>query len=151
MNILILEDEPLVAITLKALLVDSGHVVLGPTTNCKHAMDLAERQRPDVLFTNIHLGIGTDGVACSRAFLELRIPAVFVTGSREEALAARNVAVGYLCKPCDPERVGAAVSVVEKVLAGIEPGPDVPGFVLFAEGVQKFRERTAIAGGQSVS
>ena len=143
MRILILEDELLVAITLKALLMEAGHVVLGPVTSCEKAMDMAEEHRPDVLFTNIDLGIGTDGVACSRAFLKLNIPAVFVTGSREEAFAARDVAVGYLSKPCDPDRVGAAMSVVEKVIAGETPGPDVPGFVLFAEGVREFRQRVA--------
>ena len=143
MRILILEDEPLVAITLEALIVEAGHVVLGPATNCEKALDIAVEHRPDVLFTNINLGIGIDGIACSRAFLKLNIPAVFVTGSREEALASRDAAVGFLCKPCDPQRVGAAVSVVEKVIAGEAPGPDVPGFVLFAEGVDKFHERTA--------
>jgi len=143
MRILILEDEPLVAITLKFLLAAAGHVVVGPVTTCEQAMEMAREHRPDVLFTNIHLGIGTDGVACSRAFLRLNIPAVFVTGSREEAFASRDVAIGYLCKPCDPDRVGAAVSVVEKVIAGEAPGPDVPGFVVFAEGVDKFRQRVA--------
>ena len=97
----------------------------------------------DVIFTNIHLGLGTDGVACSRGFLDLGIPAVFVTGSREEALAAQNVAVGYLCKPCDPVGVGAAVSVVEKLLAGETPQAEVPGFIVFEEGVERFRERRA--------
>ena len=143
MRILILEDEPLVAITLKFLLAAAGHVVVGPVTNCQQAMQMAEEHCPDVLFTNIHLGFGTDGVACSRAFLDLGIPAVFVTGSREDAFAARDVAVGYLYKPCDPARVEAAVSVVEKILAGEMPEEDVPGFVLFAEGVEKFRERLA--------
>jgi CheY-like chemotaxis protein len=143
MNILILEDDPLVAMTLKALLAEAGQVVFGPAMNCAQALKLAEGSRPDVIFTNIHLGLGTDGVACSRSFLDLGIPAVFVTGSREEALAARDVALGYLCKPCDPERVGAAVSVVEKLLAGETPHEEVPGFMIFAEGVEIFRHRMA--------
>ena len=143
MNILILEDEPLVALTLKALLAEAGHIVLGPAISCEQAIELAEGRRPDVVFTNIHLGLGTDGVACSRAFLDLGIPAVFVTGSREEALAAQNVALGYLCKPCDPKGVGAAVSVVEKLLAGETPQAEVSGFIVFEEGVEKFRERVA--------
>jgi len=141
MNILILEDEPLVAITLKALLAEAGHVVLGTALTCGQAMKLVEGRRPDVVFTNIHLGLGADGVACSRAFLDLGIPAVFVTGSREEALAAQNVALGYLCKPCDPERVGAAVRVVEMLLAGETPQAEVPGFMVFEEGVEQFRRR----------
>ena len=143
MRILILEDEPLVAITLKFLIAAAGHVVAGPVTTCEEAMEMANEHRPDVLFTNINLGFGTNGVACSRAFLNLNIPAVFVTGSRDEAFAARDVAIGYLCEPCDPERVGAAVSVVARVISGETAGPEVPGFVLFAEGVEKFRERLA--------
>ena len=143
MRILILEDEPLVAVTLKALLGEAGHVVLGPATSCERAMKIAEGDRPDALFTNINLGVGTDGVTCSQSFLDLKIPAVFVTGSREDAFAARDMAVGYLCKPCDPDQVGAAVSAVEKIIAGEAPGPDVPGFVLFSEGLEKFRERVA--------
>ena len=55
--------------------------------------------------------------------------------------SARDVAIGYLCKPCDPERVGAAVSVVERVINGESTGPDVPGFVLFPEGVANFHAR----------
>ena len=145
MRILILEDEPLVAITLKSLLVEASHVVLGPTTNCEQALALAEERRPDVLFTNIHLGFGADGVACSRTFLELGIPTVFVTGSREEALAAREEAIGYLSKPCNPDMVDAAVSALERVLAGETPVVSIPGFAVFEEGVEKFRDR--LAGG----
>jgi AmiR/NasT family two-component response regulator len=53
MRVLIVEDEPLVALELEELLLDEGFEVVGSATDAAQAIDLGRRHRPDVAFLDL--------------------------------------------------------------------------------------------------
>lgn len=61
-KILIVEDDPIVAMDIRRALQKAGHDVVGTAESAELAFDLAERLRPDVAFVDLQLAGGTDGV-----------------------------------------------------------------------------------------
>jgi CheY-like chemotaxis protein len=90
-----------------------GHEVAGPATTAEKAIELAGRERPNLVLMDIRLADNSDGVA---AAVEIRqrfdIPSLFVSAhgdpiSRNRAAAARPV--GFIEKPFSPESLLMAI------------------------------------------
>src|SRR6266481_2647133 len=117
----IVEDEPLAAQYLAALLDDTYQVeVVGSATESEAGLRLCAELRPDTVFLDINLP-GKDGVSLARQLAMLPQPPrlVFTTGNANRATDAfRLEAVDYLLKPLDPEQVTEAVS---RLLAYVRP------------------------------
>jgi two-component system, LytTR family, response regulator LytT len=117
----IIEDEPLAAQYLAALLDDTCQVaVVGSATESEAGLRLCAELRPDAVFVDINLP-GKDGVSLARQLAMLPQPPrlVFTTGNPNRATDAfRLEAVDYLLKPLDPEQVTEAVS---RLLAYLRP------------------------------
>jgi DNA-binding LytR/AlgR family response regulator len=117
----IIEDEPLAAQYLAALLDDTYQVeVVGSATETEAGLRLCAELRPDAVFLDINLP-GKDGVSLARQLAMLPQPPrlVFTTGNANRATDAfRLEAVDYLLKPLDPEQVTEAVN---RLLAYLRP------------------------------
>lgn len=122
----IIEDEPLAAQYLAALLDDTCQVeVVGTATEAEAGLRLCAQSRPDAVFLDIHLP-GPDGVSLARQLALLPQPPrlVFTTGHGERATDAfRLAAVDYLLKPLDPDQVTEAVNRLWASLRPVEAGP----------------------------
>jgi two-component system, LytTR family, response regulator LytT len=122
----IIEDEPLAAQYLAALLDDTCKVeVVGSSTESEAGLRLCAEVRPDAVFVDINLP-GKDGVSLATQLAMLPQPPrlVFTTGSANRAADAfRLEAVDYLLKPLDPEQVGEAVNRLLAHLRPFEAGP----------------------------
>src|SRR6202045_447890 len=109
---LIIEDEPLAAEYLAALLDDTYQVeVVGTATESETGLRLCAELRPDAVFLDINLP-GKDGVSLAMQLAMLPQPphVVFTTGNPARATDAfRLDAVDYLLKPLDPEQISEAV------------------------------------------
>jgi len=130
MMILLVEDELLIAMTLEAALTEAGYSVAGPVPSAKEALELVERDAQPVLaIVNIDLRDGRGaGIKLARELLSRwRIPSLFVSGQRMEALANRDVALGYVNKPYSPQTIVRSVAVALRSLEGrLEDGPPPP-------------------------
>jgi len=117
----IIEDEPLAAQYLAALLDDTCQVeVVGTATESESGLRLCAELRPDAVFLDINLP-GRDGVSLATQLAMLPQPPrlVFTTGDAGRATHAfRLDAVDYLLKPLDPEQVTEAVN---RLLAHLRP------------------------------
>src|SRR5258708_38686370 len=125
----IIEDEPLAAGYLAALLDDTCQVdVIGSATESEAGMRLCAELRPDAVFVDINLP-AKDGVSLATQLAMLPQPPclVFTTGNPNRATDAfRLEAVDYLLKPLDPEQVTEAVYRLLTYLRPFE-GASSPG------------------------
>ena len=121
----IIEDEPLAAQYLAALLDDTCQVeVVGSATESEAGLRLCAELRPDAVFVDINLP-GKDGVSLATQLAMLPQPPrlVFTTGNANRATDAfRLEAVDYLLKPLDPEQVTEAVNRLLAYLRPFEAG-----------------------------
>jgi CheY-like chemotaxis protein len=102
-QVLIVEDESIIAMDIAMQLVDLGYEPLGPATTGEQAIEMAVRLRPRLVLMDIHLGSQMDGITAAQ---EIRtrsdIGCVFLsafTGEESEARARLTNPVGYLNKP----------------------------------------------------
>ena len=133
MRILIVEDEALIAMVLADSLEDGGHEVVGPAATMAEALALCEAAPPELAVLDVNLGDGSNGVDVARALLERwGVPSIFASAQMMEARRARDIALGFICKPYGAETVLRSVEVAREVMRGGKPVTVPAGFELFA-------------------
>jgi DNA-binding response OmpR family regulator len=107
-RILVVEDEPLVAIMLDDALEEFGFHVVGPVENLKSAVQLAGCERLDAAVLDVNIdGAISDAVADQ--LIARGIPFIFVSGY-DRTLGLRYSAVPMLRKPFSIEDLHLAVT-----------------------------------------
>jgi len=108
--ILVVEDDPLIALDLKATLEHAGVVVLGPAGRVRDAMLLAEKSLPVAAVLDVRLEVGT-GLPLAQWLAERDIPFLFQT-SDPTLIDAAYSAAPVLRKPFRPEQLIAATAAL---------------------------------------
>ena len=89
MRILLVEDEPLIAMDLESNLDSLGHVVVGVADTHDDALRLAAEHAPDAALVDVKLRDGFTGVdAARRLHSDYGLPCAFVTGNPEQVKGA---------------------------------------------------------------
>lgn len=113
MNILIVEDEFLIALDLQVQLEQLHHSVLGPAKDFAACRKVLMHTRPDLAFMDLRLANGDSGEDIARWLLaEHNIRCVFMSGNLDEPTQARLRAlepVAMLGKPTFPHLIAAAI------------------------------------------
>lgn len=114
-NILIVEDEAIVALDLRQHLEEMGYGVAGIAESASDAIALAERTAPALTLMDISLKGNISGIdAAEQLTREHQIPVVFLTSfSDRETVrkAARAEPFGYLTKPFQAHELHATIEV----------------------------------------
>jgi DNA-directed RNA polymerase specialized sigma24 family protein/CheY-like chemotaxis protein len=110
-DILIIEDEPLTAAHLEALVTSLGHDVTGVARTHGAALKLAHDRKPDLILSDIQLADGSSGVEAVNEILgEFEAPVIFVTGHPEMLLTGAKPEPTFLiAKPFNAETVKAVI------------------------------------------
>ena len=110
-QVLIIEDEPIIALDLENLITELGHEVVATAATRDQAVDLALKTKPGLILADINLGEGGSGLdAVSRILDSFDIPVIFVTAYPEKLLTGERPEPTYLiAKPFLPEAVQATV------------------------------------------
>jgi response regulator NasT len=118
--VLIVEDDTLVGMGLRANLERLGHQVVGQAANGAEAAALFRQQRPDLMLVDVRLGIPgaahtEDGIELARQLWQERhCPMIVVSAYSDPELLARAAAAavfGYLVKPAGIEALAAQIEV----------------------------------------
>ena len=109
---LIIEDEPLIAAELRALIGRLGVTVVGAARTAPQAVRLAAAERPDLLIADYNLDGPATGLDAVQEIQELMAsPVVFITGYPERVLAGDDVEPDFvLAKPYTARAIAAAVA-----------------------------------------
>jgi DNA-binding response OmpR family regulator len=106
----VVEDDPLIALDLKATLEHAGVIVLGPASRLADAMLLAEKSLPVAAVLDVRLEVGTS-LPLAKWLAERDVPFLFQT-SDPTLIEAAYSAVSVLCKPFRPEQLIAAIAAL---------------------------------------
>lgn len=123
MRILIVDDEPLIAMSLSLELEEAGHEIIGPASSIETAVALARVHRVELALLDIDLQHRGDGIVLAKRMREMDIPALFISGQFLDAHTNGDLAMGYISKPFNPVDVARSVAVVIAKLHGDEPPP----------------------------
>ncbi|MBR1178031.1 response regulator [Bradyrhizobium sp. KB893862 SZCCT0404] len=116
LKVLIVEDEFFIALDAEDQVRSLGHTVVGTAVSAEQAIQLAGREKPDVVLMDIRLVGPADGIT---AALEIRsrygVEAIFVTANTDPSTLARAQSigpVGVLQKPLTKERLAAHLALL---------------------------------------
>lgn len=101
-NILIVEDEFIVADRLQTTLEDEGYVVCGVATNYEEALELVDKEKPTWVLLDIHLDGVLTGIDLASKLSEKDIPFIYLSATTsQEALEAIKYTkpYGFMAKP----------------------------------------------------
>jgi CheY-like chemotaxis protein len=110
-KVLIIEDEPIIALDLENLVTELGHRVVAVAATKDDAVAKAKSERPGLVLADINLGEGGSGIdAVSEILASFDIPVIFITAYPEKLLTGERPEPTYLiAKPFLPETVQATV------------------------------------------
>jgi len=154
MNILILEDEPLVAESLIKLVrqLEPGASIAGPVQSVSEARMRLEVQTPDLIISDIQLA---DGISID-VFTDYNIqcPIIFTTAFNEYAIRAFKVnSIDYLLKPIDKNELKAALEkfhLLQSKFGNQAYLQQIGELFKDFKGSKKYKERFAVHRGRNV-
>ncbi len=110
-DVLIIEDEPVIATDIQALASELGHRVVDVAATHDEAVEAAARHRPGLVLADIQLADGSSGIDAARDILgKFDVPVIFITAFPERLLTGERPEPTFLItKPFQPETVKAAI------------------------------------------
>jgi CheY-like chemotaxis protein/DNA-directed RNA polymerase specialized sigma24 family protein len=111
-RVLIIEDEPLIAMDLEGLVEGLGHTVVGNARTREEAVVMARLEKPGLILADVRLADGSSGIDAVNDILgDFSVPAVFITAYPESLLTgARPEPTFLIAKPFRDDTVKAIVS-----------------------------------------
>ncbi|WAP69521.1 response regulator [Jiella pelagia] len=111
-NIMIIEDEPLIAMDIEQMVESLGHNVTGIARTHKEALALFESQNPGMVLADIQLADGSSGIdAVNDILSKVSVPVIFITAFPERLLTGERPEPTFLVtKPFNPDMVKALIS-----------------------------------------
>ena len=111
-DVLIIEDEALIALDLEALVENLGHRVVGVARTRTEAATIARSRRPGLILADIQLADGSSGLDAVNDLLNMfEVPVIFITAYPERFLTGERPEPAFLVsKPYQPATVSALVS-----------------------------------------
>jgi CheY-like chemotaxis protein len=110
-DVLIIEDEPVIAADIEALVRELGHTVLDIAATRREAVDAVARKTPGLVLADIQLADGSSGIDAVKDILaRYNVPVIFITAFPERLLTGERPEPTFLItKPFQPETVKAAI------------------------------------------
>lgn len=111
-NVLIIEDEPIIAADIEGLVEELGHTVDNIAATHTEALRAFEEKKPGIILADVQLADGSSGIEAVDEILKTYdVPVIFITAFPERLLTGDKAEPTYLIsKPFKSENVKAAIS-----------------------------------------
>ncbi len=113
LNILIVEDESLVALELSDSIENHGFNVVDYVTTPRMATELFQKEKINLILMDINLGDEMDGIDLYKSF-NTRIPIIYLTAYQDDKTISKAVEtdpLGYLIKPYNENELFALLKL----------------------------------------
>lgn len=111
-DVLIIEDEPMIAMDLEGIVEGLGHRVIGVARTHAEAVSAVHQQKPGLVLADIQLADGSSGLDAVNEMLgSFAVPVIFITAYPDRLLTGERPEPAFLItKPYQPDTVKAIVS-----------------------------------------
>lgn len=112
-RVLIIEDEPVIAMDLENMVSDLGHQITGVARTRSEAVRLGASDKPDLILADIHLADNSSGIDAVNDLLGEfgEVPVIFITAYPERLLTGERPEPAFMiAKPYTEGQVKSAVS-----------------------------------------
>ena len=111
-DVLIIEDEPLIALEVVEIARSMGHTVRHVARTHREAIEAVAKHRPHLVVADIQLADGSSGLEAVHEILKfIDVPVVFITAFPERLLTGDKPEPTYLIeKPFRPDTLRALIS-----------------------------------------
>ena len=111
-QVMIIEDEAIIALHIKSIVKGIGHHVVGVARTHAEAVALARQTLPELVLADISLADGSSGIAAVKEILDdIDVPVIFVTAFPERLLTGERPEPTYLVtKPFETAVLTATIA-----------------------------------------
>jgi len=111
-DVLVIEDEPMIAMDLEGILEGLGHRVMGVARTHAEALKATSQEQPGLVLADIQLADGSSGLdAVNDMLRSFQVPVIFITAYPDRLLTGERPEPAFLItKPYQPDTVKAIVS-----------------------------------------
>lgn len=112
-RVMIIEDEPIIAMDIEGIVTGMGHTVVGISRTESEATAMAAGAEFDLLLADIQLADGSSGIDAVKTILghKADLPVIFITAFPDRLLTGERPEPTFLItKPFDEEQVRSSVS-----------------------------------------
>jgi len=111
-DVLIIEDEPMIAMDLESIVEGLGHRVTGVARTHAEAVKAVGKAKPGLVLADIQLADGSSGLDAVNEMLgSFEVPVIFITAYPDRLLTGERPEPAFLItKPYQPDTVKAIVS-----------------------------------------
>jgi CheY-like chemotaxis protein len=111
-DVLIIEDEPMIAMDLESIVEGLGHRVTAVARTHGEAVKAASKKKPGLVLADIQLADGSSGLdAVNEMLATFAVPVIFITAYPDRLLTGERPEPAFLItKPYQPDTVKAIVS-----------------------------------------
>jgi DNA-binding response OmpR family regulator len=109
MNVLIVEDETIVAFDIENILNSLGYSVIDSVATFDQALQIVQNTPPDIIFMDVNLKNSKDGIETAIEIKKIKdIPIIYLTAFCDDTTLQRAIEtnpIGYLLKPFTKEDI----------------------------------------------
>lgn len=111
-DVMIIEDETIIALHIKSIVKEIGHRVIGVSRTHGEAVEMARQTSPELVLADICLADGSSGIDAVKDILDrMDVPVIFVTAFPERLLTGERPEPTYLItKPFDAAVLTATIA-----------------------------------------
>lgn len=114
-NILIVEDEMIIALMIEKMVENLGHSVIAKVTSGEEAVEMALKYTPDLILMDIRLQGEMDGI---EAMIQIRkqidVQVIYISGNTDNLYKKRvkkSDCLGFLTKPITMNDLNSTVNI----------------------------------------
>ena len=114
-KILLIEDEAIISLNIKTILIQKGYEVCGTGSTAKEAIKLTQKYNPDLIIMDIFLKGKMDGISAVEEIKEkYDIPIIYLTAHSDKKTLERAKKTGphgYIIKPVSENDIYAIIEI----------------------------------------